>query len=399
MRTRAERARSELCARLWGRRGEIEAAVATRAYALADPSEVADPDYATGLRAALATAIEYGLSALELGERRAPEMPPALGAQARAAARSGVGLDTVLQRYIAGYTVLVDFAVEEADSGGLSETVSLRDLLRSQGAVFERLIAEVSSDYRREASGRMLSSEQRRAERVRRLLAGELVDTTDLAYELEGWHIGVVAAGSDAVESLQELACALDRRTLLVHRDDGTIWGWLGARNEVDRELAYERIGERWPQEMRLAIGEPGRGRAGWRLSHRQAGMAFPLARPRQRPVVRYSEVALTAAILQDDLLSSSLRQLYLDPLAEERDGGLCLQETLRAFFAAERNISSTSAALAVGRQTVRNRLQRVEELIGRDIRTCGGELEAALQLDEWDDAQSRNSVVSSVSS
>jgi hypothetical protein len=352
-------------------------------YALADPSEVADPEYATGLRTALATAIEFGLSALELGEQRTPAVPPALTAQARAAARSGVGLDTVLQRYFAGYTLLVDFAIEEADAGGLSDQVSLRELVRGQGVVFERLIAEVSGEYRREASGRMLSSEQRRADRVRRLLAGELVDPTDLAYELEDWHIGAVAAGARAAEALQELACALDRRPLLVRRDDGTVWAWLGARKEVDQVATYEHIAERWPPEMRLAVGEPARGRAGWRLSHRQARMAFPLARPRQRPVIRYSDVALTASIMQDDLLSSSLRQLYLDPLAEERDGGNCLRETLRAYFAAEQNISSTSAALAVGRQTVRKRLRRAEALIGRDIRICGRELEAALQLEE----------------
>jgi hypothetical protein len=380
---RSTRARSELCARLRCRRAEIEAAVATRVYALADPSEVADPEYATGLRTALATAIEFGLSALELGEQRTPAVPPALTAQARAAARSGVGLDTVLQRYFAGYTLLVDFAIEEADASGLSNQVSLRELVRGQGVVFERLIAEVSGDYRREASGRMLSSEQRRADRVRRLLAGELVDPTDLAYELEDWHIGAVAAGAHAAEALQELACALDRRPLLVRRDDGTVWAWLGAHKEVDQVATYEHIAERWPPEMRLAVGEPARGRTGWRLSHRQARMAFPLARPRQRPVIRYGDVALTASIMQDDLLSNSLRQLYLDPLAEERDGGDCLRETLRAYFAAEQNISSTSAALAVGRQTVRKRLRRAEALIGRDIRICGRELEAALQVEE----------------
>jgi hypothetical protein len=381
-----EIARGKLCAQLRLRRPEIEDALATRVYALADPAEVADPEYASGLRASLRTAIEYGLAALETGESRSPEIPPALSAQARTAARSGVGLETVLGRYFAGYTLLVDYAIEEADTSGLLDKVALRDLLRGQAVVFERLIAEVSSDYRREASGRLMSSEQRRAERVRRLLAGELIDSTDLAYELEDWHIGAVAAGTGAAAALHELAGSLDRRSLLIRRDDGTIWGWLGCRREVDREQTYERICREWPEEMRLAVGEPTKGRVGWRLSHRQARMAFPLTRPGHSPVVRYGEVALAASILQDDLLSSSLRQLYLDPLADDRDGGQCLRVTLRAYFAAERNVSSTAAALGVGRQTVRKRLQRVEEALGRDIRGCGAELEAALQLQEHAD-------------
>jgi PucR-like helix-turn-helix protein/diguanylate cyclase with GGDEF domain len=385
---KTEIVRGKLCAQLRLRRPEIEAAVATRIRALGDPTEVTDPEYISGLRAALTTAIEYGLAALEVGERRSPPVPPELAAQARTAARSGVGLDTVLQRYFAGYILLVDYAIEEAGVGDLLDKVALRELLRGQGAVFERLIAEVSSDYQREASGRLRSNEQRRAERVRRLLAGELIDSTDLAYELEDWHIGAVAAGEGAAEALQCLASSLDRRPLLIRRDDGTIWCWLGARMEGDREEAYGRIAEQWPDEMRLAVGEPARGRAGWRLSHRQASMAFPLARPHRSPVIRYGKVALAASILQDDLLSSSLRQLYLNPLAQDRDGGCCLRETLRAYFAAERNISSTSAALDINRQTVRKRLQRVESAVGRDIRSCSADLEAALLLEEVGDVK-----------
>lgn len=381
-----ESARCELFERLQSRGPEIEAAIATRIDALADPSEVADPDYVNGLRTSLAAAVRYGLAALKVGERRSPAVPPALSYQARAAARSGVGLEAILQRYFAGYTQLVDYVIEEAELSGLLSKVALRDLLRGQGVVFERLIAEVSRDYLQEASGRLISTEQRRAERVRRLLAGELIDYSDLSYELEDWHIGAVAAGRGAADALQDLASSLDRRPLLISRDDGTIWGWLGCRKEVDQEQAYERIAEEWSEDMRLAVGEPAKGPAGWRLSHRQARMAFPLARPGRTPVIRYGEVALAASVLQDDLLSSSLRQLYLDPLAEERDGGRCLRETLRAYFAAERNVSSTSAALGVGRQTVRKRLERVESALGRDIRSCGAELEAALRLHELAD-------------
>jgi hypothetical protein len=383
-----ERVRDELCARLRSRQPEIEAAVANRVGAITDPDEIIGADYASNMRGALATAIEYGLSALEVGERRSPAVPPALSAQARVTARSGVALETVLGRYFAGYTLLLDFTIEEADAGDLPKFI-LRDLLRGQGAVFERLISEVSEEFRREAAGRLISSEQQRADRVRRLLAGELIDSTDLSYELDDWHIGAVAGGAGAGEALNDLARSLDRRPLLIPRDDGTVWAWLGCRREVAQEETYKRIAEQWPDELRLAVGEPAKGRAGWRLSHRQATMAFPLTRSDcSRPMVRYSEVALDASILQDDLLTASLRQLYLDPLAGESDGGRSLRDTLRAYFAAERNVSSTSAALGIARQTVSRRLQRVESSLGRDINNCAAELEAALRLDELRDAE-----------
>jgi hypothetical protein len=384
-RVRAETARGRLCEQLRSRLPEIEQALATRVYALADPREVADPDYVSGLRIAMTTAVEYGLAALESTGGQLPDVPLALRGQARRAARAGVGLETVLKRYFAGYTLLVDYAIAEADAVGLLDKVALRDLLRGQAVVFERLIAEISSEYGREAAGRLVSSEQRQAERVRRLLVGELINSTDLAYELDDWHIGAVAAGDDAEEALRRIAGSLDRRHLLIRHDDGTVWAWLGCRREVDRELTYERIADEWPAEMRLAVGEPANRRVGWRLSHCQARMAFPFAQPGTGPI-RYSEVALLASVLRDDVLSNSLRHLYLDPLAAERDGGRCLRETLRAYFAAERNISSTSAALGVSRQTVKKRLQRAEAVLGRDIRGCGAELEAALQLEEHAD-------------
>jgi DNA-binding PucR family transcriptional regulator len=108
-----------------------------------------------------------------------------------------------------------------------------------------------------------------------------------------------------------------------------------------------------------------------------------PIAERRGQAVVRYADVALLASILRDDLLATSLRQLYLEPLARVKDGGKVGRETLRAYFATERNISSTAAALGVDRRTVTNRIRAVEELFGRPLRDFATELETALLLDD----------------
>ncbi len=257
-------------------------------------------------------------------------------------------------------------------------------MLGVQATLFDRVIAAVSEEYRREVGDRLRSPEQRQAERVKKLLAGELRDTSDLAYELEGNHLGVVAVGRAAADGLSELARTLDRRLLLVHREEETVWAWLGGKRDYDPAQIEEVAGENWPESASVAIGEPGRDAAGWRLTHRQAKAALQIALGGQANVVRYRDVALLASILQDDLLASSLRLLYLLPLATERDGGKALRETLRAYFATGGNISSTAAALGVSRQTVRSRLRTIEVHFGDSLERRSVEVDVALRMHDF---------------
>ena len=54
---------------------------------------------------------------------------------------------------------------------------------------------------------------------------------------------------------------------------------------------------------------------------------------------------------------------------------------TLRAYFCAQRNVSSTAAALGVDRRTVANRIHAVEDLFGRPLTTFAVEMETVLRL------------------
>jgi DNA-binding PucR family transcriptional regulator len=335
------------------------------------------------LRATVSVALDYGIQALARSEERPLALPTALLAQARLAARNGVKLETVLRRYLAGYTLLGDFLIEESSKDGALNRDSLKLLLRAQASVFDRVMAAVSEEYAREEHGRLGSAEQRRAERVRRLLEGELVDAAELRYDFSAHHLAAIAAGPGAQEALRELAKALDCRPLLVPREEGTVWAWLGSRKRTEPEDVEHLIAATWPAGVTLALGEPGEGMGGWRLTHRQARAALPIALRRPEPVVRYADVALLASMLEDELLATSLRQLYLAPLAQERDGGQALRKTLRAYFEAERNVSSAAAALGVNRQTVVNRLRAIEERFERPLNSCAAEVEAALDLED----------------
>lgn len=370
---------------LLARRPEIEGIALARVYSVSDPAAVKDPEYVAGLRAAVSAALDYGFAGIELGEEQAGPAPAALLVQARHAARSGVDLDTVLRRYVAGYALLGDFVIQAIEEGGFApQEVDLRRIWRVQAMLLDRLVAAVTAEYGREAEGRLRTGEARRTERVKRLLAGHLLEPDELRYEFDAWHIGAIAHGPNAEGVIRGLAAELDRRLLLARPGNGTLWAWLGGRNKVTTKDVEYLAPAPWPTELSIAFGEPERGVAGWRLTHRQAKAAAPIAsRPFPR-MIRYADVPLLASALQDDVLAISLQRLYLDPLSCERDGGATLRQTLRAYFVASRHVSSTAAVLGVSRQTVAVRLRTVEGRIGRTLDTCASEMDTALRMQEF---------------
>lgn len=220
-----------------------------------------------------------------------------------------------------------------------------------------------------------------RAELVQRLLDGELLDLSELAYDFSANHLGVVADGSGAEEALREAVGARDCRLLLVRREGDAVWAWLGSRFDLG-SVARELRESRWPAGVALAFGEPADGLAGWRLTHRQAAAALPAARRGPDPIVRYADVALLSSASRDELLAESLRRIYLEPLESARDSGRVARQTLRAYIAAGRSTSSAAAALGVKRHTVTNRLREVEATLGRPLEASMLEIEVALRLE-----------------
>lgn len=368
-----------LTERLKGRRGEIEEATLLRVRTLASPPEISEAEYAQGLKRAVAIALDYGIEGIAKGEGPVPAPPPELLAQARLAARNRIGLDVVLRRYVAGQALLGDFLMTEVSD--LSPAEPKRSL-RRLSALLDRLLVAVSTAYEEERELHRQGVQRQRAERIERLLSGEPLDASGLGYDFEAHHLGLLAQGPGARELLAGLASTLEARLLSVAREGGVHWAWLGSRRELDPELALKAAKDKAKAGLSLALGEPGEGIAAWRLSHRQAEAALAVANRGPEPLVRYAEVALLASALQDDLLVSSLRRLYLEPLEAERDGGEVARETLRAYFATGRNVSSTAAVLGVTRQTVTNRLNSVENRMGHQA-WHSAELEIAIRLRE----------------
>jgi DNA-binding PucR family transcriptional regulator len=373
---------ASLAARLRDRLPEIEAAVATRVYAISDPRDVSDPAYLEGLNAALEAAIEYRLAVLEAGERQAPPVPTALLTQARLDARDGVALDTVLRRYFAGNALFGDFLVKEAERSTVPSS-ALAALLGTQATLGDRLLAAVSVEYDRERKARPQSASERRRECAKALLAGELVDQAELGYELDAHHVAFMIRGEGGPAAMRSLAERLGRPLLVVTREEEPVSAcWLGGARPLAVETAVEALGEHPVPGVVVTVGEPAAGLAGWRLSHRQAKAALPIAVERGASLLRYADIVVLASIVRDDLAVTSLRRLYLEPLEAARDGGEASLRTLRAYLSAGRNLSSTAAVLGVNRRTVANRIAAIEDLLGRSLKDSAAELEIALLLD-----------------
>ncbi len=374
--------RSCLAERLRSRLPEIEEAVLARSFAIADPREARDPAYGESLRAAIPTALEYGLAAIERGERSLAPPPPLL-AQARLAELNQIPLEVMLRRYGAGYRILGDALMEEAEHLDRDE---LRRVLHNLSVAFERLVASVGAEFERCARRKIHTSEAIKAEGVRALLAGEWHEASSFDYELDGHHLAVVANGAGGEEVIRELASSSDRALLFVTADRDVGWAWLGGQRAFspDHVAAITcALGDAGPLEVDFALGEPARGLSGWRLSHRQAVTAALVAHRGQSSVVRYGDVAILASALQDDVLASSLRELYLDPLERGAAGVTDAKNTARAYFRSGRNVSSAAAMLGVDRNTVSRRLLVIERSLGRPIQECAVDLEIALRLDE----------------
>ena len=348
---------------LESRREEIGRMVIARVHGIDAPGRDLDPEYLEGLREAVEAAIDHSIEAAVEGDDERLPVPSQLLEQARLAARHRVPLETVLRRYLAGHAVIGDFLAEQAARQAMSPEI-LRILLREQAARTDRVVATISAAYGDEQKvAGPVSLGRRRVEQVRRLLDGELVDPSGLDYEFRDWHIGLVVRRGDA-NLIQSIARRLDARRLVVAGDDGVFWVWLGFRSEPGPRELYVAA-EASADDLRIGIGEPALGRLGWRLTHEQARAALTVATRRAETAVRYKDVALLASAMQDELLSTSLAQIYLVPLEDDKENGQVLRTTLRAYFEADQSVTSTAAALGISRNTVSNRLRAVEEKVG----------------------------------
>lgn len=370
--------------RLRSRRMEIEDAIAVRIQNVT--VDLGRCDHKDGERTAIVAILEYALTSIEHGDAYVPSIPAEAVKQAQGAARSDIGLGTVLRCYLASYVLMENFVMQEAGGSDLRDRgATLRSIQETLSFLLDELIASISKEYACEVQ-RVSSSPQRRtAERVRRLLAGEILDTEQLGYRMDAWHLGIVGTGVRAAQTLGSLNASLDCRLLPVTHGDDEVWAWLGGQSKQNVVGDVKRLlSTSWPDGVSLAFGDPAEGLEGWRLTHWQAQSAWLVSLRLPQRFTHYADVALLAPWLQHDAHARWLVNTYLAPLDNQKVPGATLRTTLRQYFAAGRNASAAASALRVSRRTMRNRMNLIEFALGASVvERHQAELELALQLEQ----------------
>jgi hypothetical protein len=223
-------------------------------------------------------------------------------------------------------------------------------------------------------------------EALEQLLAGEAIDRSMLSYDFDAWHLGVIASGIGAEDLLRRHADELDRELLFVRGEGETTMGWWGGPRTFEQAELAEISAAALRDRGLLAIGEPALGLAGWRATQRQARVAYGLARA-SRPVSRYGDVALLAAVAADHDLGDFLEKTFFTPLYDPSLRDRELPATLRAYLDARGQMSEAAVALHVDRGTLVTRIRMIEERIGRPLHLCLAELDLALRCQAVKDA------------
>lgn len=381
---------AEVLARLQLCRGEIVAAICAHIRdAVPDPTVDRDTQYQLRLLLTVEALVGYSLEVIERLDACWP-IPLAVLEQARYVARIGMSLGVVLRRYQAGYHELIEIIADEAEQIGYSAGRARRHLTQLYNPLIERITTAVEDEYLQEHKRMERACAQHRLEIVRRLLVAQPVELAELGYELHSrWHLGLVATGTGAPEVLQQLKSRLGCELFTVPCGE-LVWAWLGTERKLSVAELERLIDANGRTDFWLAVGEPGRGIDGWRETHQQALLALPSVRgdPRQKLVSYADSPHRLAAALQGGTLARSFERKYLAPLASQRDGGVRLRQTLRAYIDLSCNVSSVSSSLKLGRHTVERHLRTVETLIGSRLAACLTELDLALRLHEIDGAE-----------
>jgi PucR-like helix-turn-helix protein/diguanylate cyclase with GGDEF domain len=382
----AEEAQRAIVAALEARREEVEAACCEHIDADGVSKDILDGEYVEGLSASIRKAFEHGLAAIAAGDGPAPETPAVLLTQARLAAQNGVELSVVQRRYMDCFNIFSEFVAEEAERLGSGGVGQFRRAHKSAKAAFGRLVDVVGTEYA-QADASPAEPDRRRLALVEAHLAGMPVDTSELGYEFDSCHVALVAEGEAAASAIDVLAAELASQSLVQPLGQAKVLAWLGKPEGIGLAKLQELLGKCWPANATLGIGEAGRGKEGSRRTHRQARKAFAVANRLPERVFRYGDNPLLASAFADEDLVMHLGEAYLMRLREMRGGAEFLQ-TLRAYFAADRNGASAGHALNASRQTVSHRLRTIEEKLGFTFADRATEIEVAIMLERLEDEQ-----------
>ena len=324
-------------------------------------------------------------------------------AYAQEGARRGIPLTTLIRSYRLGHAAawkgaaaLIAERAPDADQRAIATEVCSAWLFAYVDAAL--VLAEDFYGAERERWAR--STAATRAETIDTILAGAPIDAPlagrRLGYEIDRQHTAVVAWLPEQEEGRDTLAAmeaaiegirdGLGATGALIHPlGILSTAAWIGTHDAASSTLLDDlRFDTQAASGVRIAIGEPAQGTAGFRQSHNEAIQARRVAQLAGRPpgsVTRYGRVALTAIATADLDQARTFVERELRGMAADDDLTTRLAATLRTFLDERSSRSRTAKRLGIHENTVSYRIKQAEDVLGRSVDERTLELRVALEL------------------
>jgi DNA-binding PucR family transcriptional regulator len=315
----------------------------------------------------------------------------------QAAARRQIGVTPLVRTYRLGHELLVRWMLD-----GLKTVDSVEDVLTAVGlftqwsyAYIDTASSRAEELYEAERDAWIRSANFARAEAVADIVAGTERDleraSSRLRYDVRRHHLAVVAWSDTADPDAQvELARVLNPLAALLATGpplmipDGptTVSAWFSRSTGFGK--AEDLASLALPPSIRLAVGGPASGLAGFRRARLDAAEAHRVAVQIGAPggsVTRYDDVALVALASQDPERAAVFVRRVLGDLAAPEETAARAAETLAAYLAHNRSRKHAAAVLHVHANTVIYRVRQAEQLLGRAVDADDLELRVALAL------------------
>ncbi len=308
---------------------------------------------------------------------------------------------TALQRsYRVGFRAMwqewSDQLCTRAETEGVSRDEALaahRSLTQALLAYQDHVASLVAESYARADDALSRSRAHVRSALVRQLLQPDAPtpspsDLVTLGYPLADTHVAVLlpTVAQGTAERLAPGLRAASRATeSLLHPIDLTgtvIWlaspaGWT---SEATASL-YERLGA-LDVVASVSAARPGLDglRETWTQVQQVQQIRTAWGAARSPRVLRHADVGLEILLMQDPAQARTFVTEELGPLAAATDQAGRLRETLLVSLVLGSHVA-TAEQLHLHEHTVRNRLQKAEDLIGRPLQGRRTELQVALRL------------------
>jgi hypothetical protein len=315
----------------------------------------------------------------------------------RSLVRRGHELGVLLKVYRMGNLVLWEHfteVIEDLPPDGPTRDETLVFLWTRGGAWLDDSIERITQIYYDEKAQALESQIAGKAETVRALLEGLPAPddaSSSLGHALSHWQTGFVVwahpGQREAAQAMQDAARALASALgapppLTIPRSRRDLWGWAATASAPRLAPALEALEKSDRGDLRIAVGIPARGVAGFRTSNQEAcdAQRLVMSAPEGPHIVRYDEVELLCLAHADGESFRRMVRRELGGLAAGGSGPAQARETLLCYLTNGANIEETAGRLFVHRNTVRYRLNRAEELMGHRITERFGHVELALR-------------------